>query len=818
MDQSIKYSKFLKAKVLIILLLNLPSICVFSQGIRLHVNGIVINNSHQALPYSTVRLMNKNNVLSITSSDSTGRFSIFFSGKSDSNTYIVADYITHNSKPVFFIHGVENLEIIIDTTYNILKEVRIEGNDTQLSRQGDRYIFVPGKELVKGANVLDIMRHAPLIAYDDRSDAFSIINKSNTIVYINNIKSQIPAQMLQQMLRSLPASDIKSVEIITNPGSEYNASTQGGIININLKRQPYEGWLGNLMLQSQQSKYNTTILNGSINYRKNKLAIQIIPFFNRSYNYYTENDQLAYTDGTNQQNAISHFRRYSVVGGGVNLDYEVSNDGYLSFKYWRTNVYGNSKNTAQSQFSTLAQQGTDALIAAPYNGNDFYTYNFGNVNYHQNIGKKKDSYIDVNLDYNHFFQKRDITGSFQTINLDNGSVQGQNDYYNHLPQDFNNFSASIDYVKPLPGNFKLLTGVQYSNTNVSSDLSYYTIENGLRVLTDSLSKDYYYKETYGAGYISVNKSFSNKFYASVGIRLENTSYSTIIRNTSLKSDSSYWNLFPSASLSYSPNPNNHFSYSLSRKIVRPNIELLFPGRIYNGPNDYTENNPFLQPSTFLGNEFTYLLNQKYSLSLNYAVAHNSFSQFIIPVRNNQTNSIKTTYSNYGSVNNLSIVFYMSHTMIKKIWDMYLTPYFNYGHYQGIVESSNLDVTNKNFNVTLDNAWYLSKDLTGYLTFKYFGRSRDISQEVLNASTTLNITLKKTIKKFTLMLIVNDLYNGSSLIKTNHFSNYLLSQDYSAIDRYRRSAMLQLRYSFGNTQLKGNKGRKTANEDIKNRAN
>lgn len=780
------------------------------------VKGIAQYLNKQPLAYATVRIVSQNRLISISSCDSSGHFNMTYPDSVHSDCFIYAEYLTRKSALKLLSRRDEFQILAIDTATTALKEVKIVDVEPTITRKGDRYIYLPGSgNQVKGVNALDAMRHVPLINYDDRTDMFSIINKSGTIVYINGVKSQIPTEMLQQTLRSLPASDIKSVEIITNPGSEYAASTQGGIININLKRQLYEGWLGNLTVSSQQSNYNTSVLNGSVSYRKNKIAIQLIPFINNSYNYNQEFDDLNYQNGLVQHNSSTYFRRYSVIGGGINLDYNINEKSFLSFKYWRTNVYGNSRNTDKSVFFNSSQQGRDSTVSSPYRGNDFYTYNFGNINYRYNFDKQNNSYLSVNFDYNHFFQRRNITGDFSTIDPVNETVISQSGYYNYLPQNFNNYSASIDFKKPLLYSIDFISGVQFSSTSDISNLKYHSSTNGVNTLIDSLSNDYQYNERYVAAYVNFSKSISKKLYASVGLRLENTEYSTSINNRGLKRDSSYWNLFPSASISYVPNPNNQFSYSLSRKIVRPNIESLFPGRTYNGPNDYTENNPFLEPSVFLGNELTYLFKQKYSLSLNYAVAHNSFSQFTIPVQGNQ---IKTTYLNYGSVNNLSVVLYGSQTLVSKIWDMYLTPYFNYGHYSGTIASSNINVTNKNINVVIDNAVYLPKNYTAYLTFKYFGTSQDISQRTLNATSTLNFSIRKVAKHFTYMLFVNDILNSSSVNSYDRFTNYLLTRNYANIDRFNRSLSVQVRYSFGNSKLAGNKNRNTANEELKNRVN
>src|SRR6185312_15797774 len=99
-----------------------------------------------------------------------------------------------------------------------------------------------------------------------------------------------------------------------------------------LKRELYEGWIGNFSIQTVQSAYNTITLNGAVSYRKKKLTVQLMPFINRSYNYYTSDNLLSYLDNTKERQQKDHFRRYTVYGGGLNVDYEINKHSMISFK------------------------------------------------------------------------------------------------------------------------------------------------------------------------------------------------------------------------------------------------------------------------------------------------------------------------------------------------------------------------------------------------------------------------------------------------------------------------------------------------------
>jgi iron complex outermembrane receptor protein len=689
--------------------------------------GIVVDINGNSIPFATVKLALKNDHRLLTICDSSGKYAFFINNSLDSVSFLQAFYLKFSSEKEEITLGNRYLKIIILDTATQLKEVDIHSDEPLLTRKADRFVFVPGTNLSKGANILDVIRHTPLIDFNDKSDQFSIINRSETEVYINNKKTKIPKEMLLEMLRSLPASDIKNIEIITNPGAEYSANTLGGVININLNKRPYEGWLGNLALQSQQGKYNTTILNGSVNFRKDKLAIQLIPFFNRSYNYFTQNEDFAYTNLLDQKNVIDHFRRYLVLGGGVNADYDLTKKSTLSAQFWRTNVYGNTTQNETTNYSNLQSLRVDSTTTSPYTGSDFYTYNFANLNYHMIFDSLGTKYLDINVDYNHFFQRRENTGSINDLSPGTDIPISSDDYYDYLPQNFDNLSERAEYGTNILQKIKMTTGLQFSNTTVRSNLKYYDLENTGKILDPSLSDDYFYNEKYEAAFITFNADLSKKVSASLGVRAEATQYTSDIENTDEKIDSAYLNVFPTAGLSYSLNPDNQFGLSSTRKIIRPDIELLFPGRTYNSSNFYTENNPFLQPSLIYNNEFSYVYKNKYSIDITYSIAENSYSQFIIPISQNLTDQFQQTYLNYGTSKNLAIVLNLSQTIFKNIWDAYLTPYYNFGTFNGTVPAVNLKVSNHNFNFIYDNSIYLSQkgNLTAFVTFKYFGTKNDL---------------------------------------------------------------------------------------------
>lgn len=390
-------------------------------------------------------------------------------------------------------------------------------------------------------NALDLVKTAPLLAVDHQNNTFSIINKKNTRITINGRRTNLPKEMIISILNSTPAKNIKSIEIITNPGSEFTADTTGGVININLTKNLDDGLLGFLSLTNEQAHLNTAILNGSINYRRNKLGIRISPFINNSFNFNTSASTIEKIDQKIEQIDQFYRRRYLVLGGGFGIDYDFNKNNILSINGFFSKVNGNSRQEISTAYSKKGNAVIDSVYKAPVNSKDTYTYNFGNIYYKMALDSMQKNKLTFNIDYNQF--KKDITnnGKFQkSFPSNNTPIQ---EYRNSFPQEFFNISASIDYYNKISSNSTLRLGSQISTTNFDNKLSYQNLSNNQATINSSLSGSYKYKENYFALYANNTQNIQKKLNLSYGLRMEVTDYSSENVTSGQKIDSSYVNFF-----------------------------------------------------------------------------------------------------------------------------------------------------------------------------------------------------------------------------------------------------------------------------------
>jgi len=83
----------------------------------------------------------------------------------------------------------------------------------------------------QSSTVLDMMKKVPLLTVDG-DDKIQLKGASNFKIYMNGKASGMMTNNPSQVLKSMPATSVKSIEVITEPGAKYDAEGIGGIINI----------------------------------------------------------------------------------------------------------------------------------------------------------------------------------------------------------------------------------------------------------------------------------------------------------------------------------------------------------------------------------------------------------------------------------------------------------------------------------------------------------------------------------------------------------------------------------------------------------
>ena len=160
-----------------------------------------------------------------------------------------------------------------------LKEVVVQAKKPMIEQKIDRTVLnVDASPGNTGNSVVEVLEKAPGVSVD-KDGNISLKGKQAVLVLIDGRQTYLTPQDLFNYLRSLPASTIDQIELMTNPPARYDAAGNAGVINIKTKKSKTQGFNGTYTGSVGQGRLNRNSNSLQLNYRKNKINV----FTNSSY-------------------------------------------------------------------------------------------------------------------------------------------------------------------------------------------------------------------------------------------------------------------------------------------------------------------------------------------------------------------------------------------------------------------------------------------------------------------------------------------------------------------------------------------------------
>jgi hypothetical protein len=443
--------------------------------------------------------------------------------------------------------------ITLSTSTTALSEVVVTANPESLSRKADRFIFTPVALKKEVSTAYDILKLTPLI--QTKNGFFSIIGKGNSLIYINGRNPQMGNTALIEMMKAIPALQIKKVEIITSPGSSHSASTSGGIINLIID-QPTQGYIGSVSAQAEyfneRVSPRVSVWNG---YSHNKFnfglsasyaGICTNDVYNNSYEYTDiERSICNVTTVTGWRNALS---------ARLNAQYDISAKATIGLA---ANITGMQSNVTSTIVSSAIYKNLESVSHTSIKTSfPWQRPNYGFHSYYTLATDEKGSKLDITADY---------TSNMSTINTE----------YNYdtkceLQQTIVNSNAihiNPKYQFAINDKHSLNFGYELFKSILDNDLILETNSNFFR-----------YKELINSGYAEWKASWNQTLSTSVGLRIENSDVSGEQYVASDNFGRNYTDFFPTISISIDlpQHGNQNISFDVTRYIYRPFYSLLNP--------------------------------------------------------------------------------------------------------------------------------------------------------------------------------------------------------------------------------------------------
>lgn len=679
-----------------------------------------------------------------------------------------------------------------------LKEVIVTGSKQPFQREaGALVVNVSGNPNFKtAANTLDVLKKLP--GLEVTSDGTLLLQGRITPgVFVDGKPLVMSPEELQNYLLTLTPEMIASIELITNPSAQYDA-TYKGIINIKLKPDGSLGFKGNFTTNVQQNTHRLADNNFLLTYKTKKFAYTV---------------RLGYTTGTTIRtyDALQHQASTNIMTtntktltGNNNFNYQLGVD-YNFKKDQRIEILLRSYNINRTlnSFNTLHTTDSSAKYIVSNTSSDNNTEltqnNYAaNLNYIARLGNKQlqvlTSLVKVsNRQWEHIQNTNTLT------------EQQLNYWKTALKNDVLIRTAQAD----LSGNWangKWSTGAKFAFYTTKNDLHYDTLNTNNTFVTDSgRTNNFQYDEYVSAAYAVYERTL-NKFNFSAGLRLEHTrSISNAITQKEVtKRDYLTW--LPSVELTYNLKKNQQLHFSLTRRITRPSFAQLNPFRFYFSPLNYWVGNPYLLPS--ITNAFNATYNLR-SFMVSLTMGRETDPQARYPEYNRITNVLEYLGRNLPYNDFASIETSLPLT-ITKWWRMNN----NIGLYYKREQTPYHDVTYAipitYFKITGNQVFALPKAFTFDIYYMYTSPNGDglyFGKYISN----IDLALQRTWLKGKLNARINyyDLLNTYSVTRTFREKSIINNRLRHWIGMQRLA--ITLSYSFGTSTYKAKQTGKNEEE-------
>ena len=582
-----------------------------------------------------------------------------------------------------------------------LKGVEIVSERSTIEQKIDRKVINVGKDLTTaGATASEIMNNIPSVNVD-QDGKISLRGNENVRVLVDGRPSNIEAS---QLLKQIPSTSIKKIELITNPSAKYNPEGMSGIINIVLHKNANDGF--NASINTGLTFAKTPKINSStnLNYKTGKVNF-FATYGNNFGKKFNEGSILRLDDQSNQLFDIKNDDKSHLFK--IGMDYYINDKNTLSVYTNQNKLIGDGK----VDVSTLNPDATKNLTQySKYDGNNLDgTYNLA----FKHLTKKEGETLD--LEINHSIYSGDQLANFRTT-FNNPSIP-TSAYSDDISEKRENSTINLDYVNPLNEKSKLEMGAE---TRIVRTQNNYTTNNS------SLSNSNYdYDLDIHSAYVTFGQKFKKIGYQ-LGARFESYKVNAKLNNvTAFKDD--YITLYPSASMTYSLSEKDQFQMSYSRRVDRPSLGQTKPIREFSTPRVTSIGNPELQPQFTNSVELNYTKTvSKGSITTGVFVRtiNNEINRVLYPDPQNQDKQIMS-YDNFDT--NTAYGFEASlNYKINSWWDIQPAVDFSSITQKGLVSMFNtttnsFDFVTKEVNASAFNARFNSNfKATKSLRFLLFG--------------------------------------------------------------------------------------------------
>ncbi|MDE7375553.1 MAG: TonB-dependent receptor [Muribaculaceae bacterium] len=562
------------------------------------------------------------------------------------------------SMPAFAGHTLDEYVDSIDWDTVGLYEITVTAQRRLVSKEIDRVSYdVQADDESKTSPLLDILKKVPLVTV--QPDGTILVNGSSDYkIYRNGRPNASFSNNAKELFRSIPASSIKRIEVITDPGAREDAEGVSAILNIvTNENTSLRGVAGTVSTSANTLNYYPNYLNGFLTTQVDKFTIA--PYAGvyhssgpstrgRSEGHYTFADT-----GQKMDNTSASDGQYSSCYWGFDSSLEIDTLNLLTIEY-----SGNTSDQdfSSSSFTSLANPDGSPVYSYKTEWsqpNAKYNYQQAGVNY-QRSTRLKDESITLSYMFCYSNSHDDSETEYYDVFGTTFPYSGTNTLSNSRGQEH---TAQLDWARPFGKKHKMDFGAKYIYRR-SRGL---TTQDYIGWQTDETD---FISQTHVASLYADWRATFGKVGLRAGVRYE---FSRLGGESKVgktpKYASNFNDIVPNAAVNWNINDSHSFKFSYGMRINRPGIWYLDPS-VSQTPTSVSQGNPYLHSAKNHNINANYsLMKQKLNLDISAYIdfSNNGISNVLYA----KDNVMYSTYENVGKNFNYGFSAYAQWTISDK---------------------------------------------------------------------------------------------------------------------------------------------------------
>ncbi len=780
-----------RSVLLTVFLLTLFTSSSFAQSIA----GKIISEQGQPIGFASVTLLKDSSIIKKTASDNAGAYSI---PNVPRDTYILKiSFVGYKTVgQTIYINGDTSINIRLFLDTSRLKAVTVTSKKPLIERKIDRLLFnIDGNPNFAGLDAMDALMRAPLL--DVRDNAIQRIGGMPMGVMIDGrLLAHLDPAAIANKLRSIPSESILRIEIITNPGAEYDAEGIGGLVNIVLKKNKKLGYNGSVTLAyTRINKDNLFRIGADLNYNVKRLRT-FFSFGTSTGRALTANSSSIFYPSITWNSTSYHYEYSKPYFATMGLEYDLSKKSSIGLSFNPLLSFPDQKGASSISVLNPANNQTDSTISNTVTSAITYKNYALNLHYNHALDSTGGQ-LNVDLDWVKNSFSKDITNNNQTFDPSGVPKPGSAFQYISLNSDRPELVTLNAVVDKPRGKYTLSYGAKVSFIQSSQSINQYK-KYLTPSQTDTLNLNQFNADQSIQALFGSYDRTMKKWEFKVGLRAENTQLHWSIPSPSSNGSQNYFKVFPNANLSYEINDKSNVTLSFNRRFSRPSFSSLNPTLIYVSTYRFYRGNSELMPyfSTNIDLSYSY----KPNLTLGFSYGSTAHAIYSLPDIKPNSNIVIDNFYNYINTKTYELDCFYSLGKIKNLQSsIQASGYYNEVH--SSLPQTPTSLSRISGNIRLGNTYFFNKakTLVGGLIFNY--QLSDLS----GTSTTkeryyFDVSLKYSFLKRRMDINLS----GRDIFKTNNFYfsntvNGILEKSF-VNDRSRRFG-ISVRYNFGNNKIR-----------------